>query len=58
MATQGLSNTMFGPCVISTMPQMAPTALTICAFSSGFIFTMSSTVWCIVMSRVPTYLSM
>ena len=58
IATQGLSNSKSWPCVISTMPQIAPTALTICAFSSGFILTMSSTVWCIVMSRVPTYLSM
>ncbi len=57
-ATQGLSNVMSGPWVISTMPQMAPTALMICAFRSGFILTMSSTVWCIVISRVPTYLSM
>ncbi len=56
-ATHGLSKRMLVPCVISTMPQIAPTALTICARSSGFIFTMSSTVWCIVMSRVPTYWS-
>ncbi len=58
MATQGLSKRIFVPCVISTMPQMAPTALMICAFSSGFILTISSTVWCMVMSCVPTYLSM
>ena len=57
IATTGRSNEKSVPSVISTMPQMAPTALTICAFSSGFILTMSSTVLCMVMSRVPTPIS-
>ena len=43
-AMQGRSNAICVPWVISTMPQIAPTALVICAFSNGFIFTMSSTV--------------